>query len=216
MRDRNECQLEIRDYGLKGYDEALSLQKELVEKRQKGKISNTVLILEHPAVITLGARRDLNELLVDKEVLSAGGIEVVSIRRGGGTTAHNPGQVILYPVLHLRSLGLGVGQYVRQLEIVGIELLGRLGVIARRRKGFVGLWVDEKKIGSIGVRLKRWVTYHGMAVNIQNDLSIFDTIVPCGLEGVQITSVQKETGRQNSMDEVKRILSELCRKYWAK
>jgi lipoate-protein ligase B len=209
-----QSELGVRDCGLMGYQEALSLQHKLVEQRQNEKIGNTVLILEHPSVITLGVRKDLNEVLADEDVLKSEAIEVAKVRRGGGCTAHNRGQVVLYPILKLTSLGLGVNEYIRELEAVGIGLLAQLGVIAERRKRFPGLWVDERKIGSIGVRIRKWVSCHGMAINIKNDLSIFKMLVPCGLKGVQITNVLKETGKEHSMTKVKQKLAEICLEHW--
>jgi len=199
----------IRDCGLIEYREALRLQRELHQKRCRGEIPNTVLIAEHPAVITFGMHKDANRLLVDEGELLQRGIEVVRSRRGGGVTAHNPGQLVFYPILNLKQLGFGIGEYIRELEAIGIELLERLGVPSQRRIGFPGLWVGEKKIANIGVRISRFVSYHGMAINIQNDLRIFDFIVPCGLEGVEMTSVWKQTGRVNSMIHVKEVLRRL-------
>ena len=216
MCDKKQiCKLVIRDRGLMAYDEALSLQKELVAQRQKGEICNTALVLEHRPVITLGARASENRLLVSSEKLEEKGIEVVSVRRGGGGTAHNPGQVVLYPIMDLKSLGLGVNEYVRQLEAIGIELLARFGIEAQRRKGFPGLWVGERKIGSIGVKVQRWVTFHGMAINVENDLGIFANIVPCGIDGVRMTNIHSETGKSNLMAEVKSQLAELCAERWS-
>ncbi len=211
-----QSELEVCDCGLMGYREALSLQQDLVKQRQKDQICNTVLILEHSPAVTLGVRKDLNELLVAEEILKQRGIELAKVRRGGGCTAHNPGQVVLYPIIKLPSLGLDVNDYIRELEAIGIELLEQLGVWAERRRGFPGLWTGRKKIGSVGVRLKRWVTFHGMAININNDLSIFETIVPCGLKNVQITNVLKEAGVEHSMPQVKQSLADLCLKHWAK
>jgi lipoate-protein ligase B len=206
--------LVIRDCGLLAYDEALQLQVELCAQRQEDAIENTVLIVEHPAVITLGARQSENKLLADETVIRDRGIELVQIGRGGGTTAHNPGQLVFYPIIKLKSLRLDVTAYVRSLEQIGIDLLGWLGVESGRRKGFPGLWTGEKKIASIGVQLKKWVSFHGMAININNDLGIFDCIVPCGLDQVEMTSVLKETGREADMPAVKAKLSELCLTYW--
>jgi lipoate-protein ligase B len=201
--------LAIRDCGLADYREVLALQQELQDQRQAGLIGDTVLIVEHPAVITLGARQSANKLLVSPDELTRHGIDLVEIRRGGGATAHNPGQLVFYPILHLQELRLDINQYVRTLEAIGIDLLAGLGVESGRRKGFPGLWVGETKIASIGVRVSRFVTCHGMAINIQNDLSIFDLMVPCGLDGVQMTSAQKETGRAYDMERVKARLGEL-------
>jgi len=207
--------LVIRDCGLATYAEALALQLDLCAKRHENAIDNTVLLVEHPAVITLGARKTENKLLQSRENLIRQGIDVVDVRRGGGTTAHNPGQIVVYPILELKSLALDINGYVRQLEAIGIDLLARFGIAAARRKGYPGLWIGEKKIGAIGVQLKKWVTLHGMAININNDLGIFENIVPCGIEGVRITSVKNETGRTESIADVKQRLSRLFVKYFS-
>ena len=199
----------IRDCGLAEYRRVLALQQELQEQRRAGLIDDTVLLVEHPPVITLGARRSANKLLVNPEELTRRGIDLVEIRRGGGATAHNPGQLVFYPILHLQELRLDINRYVRTLEAIGIDLLAGLGVQGGRRKGFPGLWVGARKIASIGVRVSRSVTCHGMAINIQNDLSIFEFMVPCGLDGVQMTSVQKETGKTHKMEQIKASLGEL-------
>jgi lipoate-protein ligase B len=198
--------LTIRDCGLANYREVLALQQELQEQRRSGHVGDTVLIVEHPPVITLGARRSANRLLVGPEELTRQGIDLVEIRRGGGATAHNPGQLVFYPIVHLQELRLDINQYVRTLETIGIELLAELSVQSGRRKGFPGLWVGARKIASIGVRVSRFVTCHGMAINIQNDLRIFQFMVPCGLDGVQMTSVQNETGKIHDMKQIKKQL----------
>ena len=208
-------QLEIRDCGLGEYRQILQLQHELTDKRRRHEIPNTALLVEHPPVITLGARQSFNKLLVGREELGKKHIDVVEIRRGGGTTAHNPGQLVLYPIMHLQSLRLGISEYVRQLEAIGAELLEGLGVDSTARKGFPGLWIDERKIASIGVRVSKFVTFHGMAINIQNDLDIFDFIKPCGLEDIEMTSVLKETGKRHSMDHIKEELTRLLMRYFS-
>jgi len=201
--------VDIIDCGLADYRDILQQQHQLCQKRREGKIPNTVLIAEHPPVITLGARQNANKLLTDRNTLAQQNIDVVNIRRGGGATAHNPGQLVFYPILHLPDFRLGISEYIRELEAIGFELLKQLGVHSQRRKGFPGLWVDEKKIASIGVRVSKSVTYHGMAININNDLSIFDYLIPCGLDGVEMTSVRKETSTRFSMKQVKQKLSQL-------
>jgi len=210
-----ESPLRIIDCGLANYPEVLQLQHRLREKRRRGEISNTVLIVEHLPVITLGARQSANKLLVSKEDLAQKHIDVVDIHRGGGTTAHNPGQLVFYPILHLQQLNLGISEYIRELESIGVELLEQLGVHAERKKGYPGLWVGTKKIASIGVRVSKFITHHGMAINIQNDLSIFDSITPCGMDGVEMTSVLKETGKRHSMSQTKRNLAELLTKHFS-
>jgi len=233
-----ENPLHIRDCRLAEYRAVLQLQHQLREERRKGKIPDTVLIAEHPAVITLGARQSANKLRASREDLAQRHIDVVDIRRGGGTTAHNPGQLVFYPILHLQQLGLGISEYIRQLEATGAELLEQLGVYsykglslsdekeilrcaqndkrgAKERKGFPGLWVGPRKIASIGVRVSKFITYHGMAINIQNDLSIFDFIAPCGLDDIEMTSVLKETGKRHSMSQVKERLSQLLIRHFS-
>lgn len=208
-------EIEVTDGGMMRYAEALALQMELCARRQGDLIANTAVILEHPAVITQGARKSENKLLAAPQWLAEKGIEVVQVGRGGGTTAHNPGQAVMYPVIKLKSLGLGVNEYVRTLEQIGIKLLDGLGVAAERKRGLPGLWVGERKIASIGVQIKKWVTFHGIAINICNDLEIFRYIVPCGLDGVEMTSALKETGQQADMAAVKNELMRLCREAFA-
>ena len=213
-QDKN-CLLQISDCGLVDYRQILQTQQLLREKRHQNEIPNTVLIVEHPAVITLGARQSSNKLLVSRDDLAQKHIDVVDVRRGGGTTAHNPGQLVFYPTLNLQKTGLGISQYIRKLETIGAELLKQLDVHSTRRKGAPGLWIGEKKIASVGVRVSRSITYHGMAINIQNDLSIFDFIVPCGLDNVEMTSVLKETGKNHSMNRVKQKLAELLTEHFS-
>lgn len=212
--------LQIRDCGIADYRQILQLQQDLRTQRQQNEIPNTVLLVEHPAVITLGARQSSNRLMVSRENLAQKHIDVVDVRRGGGTTAHNLGQLVFYPILNLHKKGLGlvrqvgINEYIRELEAIGKELLGRLDVQSTRRKGAPGLWVGERKIASIGVRVSKFITYHGMAINIQNDLSIFDYIVPCGLNNVEMTSVLKETGKEHPMNQIKQKLSEILKEHF--
>jgi len=211
---QDNCLLRIRDCGLADYRQILKLQQLLRRKRQQNEIPNTVLIVEHPAVITLGARKSFNRLLARREDLAQKRIDVVDVRRGGGTTAHNPGQLVFYPILNLQKAGLAINEYIRELEAIGSELLKQLDVPSTRRKDAPGLWVGRRKIASIGVRVSRQITYHGMAINIQNDLSIFDYIVPCGLDNVEMTSVLKETGKEHPMNRIKQKLSEIFKEYF--
>ena len=206
--------IQIRDCGLENFRETLEVQHKLVEQRRQNEIGDTVLIVEHQPVITLGARQNANKLLIERDKLITQGIDVVEIRRGGGATAHNPGQIVFYPILNLQQLRLDINEYIRTLEQIGIELLEQLGVKSERRKGFPGLWADDKKIASIGVRVSRQITHHGMAINIQNDLSIFESIVPCGLENIKMTSVLNETKKEVSMQNVKKYLSQLLTQHF--
>ncbi len=206
---KTDSPLNILVMGPTDYRNVLQMQLQMVEQRQQEKIPNTVLIVEHTPVITLGARQTANRLLTPRVELEQRQIDVIDIRRGGGATAHNPGQLVVYPIINIKQLGLDVGEYIRALEDIGIELLEQLGVQSRRKRGMPGLWVGSKKIASIGVHIARFVTYHGIAINIQNDLSIFDSIVPCGIEGVKMTSVLEQTGKQFSMGLLKGKLSQL-------
>lgn len=216
MTDTNESlPLIIRDCGLMPYTEALDLQMGLCASRIADAINNTVLIVEHPPVITRGARQSENKLLTSEAAIAAKGIELLSVGRGGGTTAHNPGQLVFYPILKLKSLHLDVTAYIRTLEQIGIDLLATLGIQAARVKGKPGLWIGEKKIASLGVQLKKWVSFHGMAININNDLSIFGHFVPCGLDGVVMTSALQETQTDIDMQTVKNRLSELLQSAFA-
>ena len=208
--------LEIIDCGVSAYRPVLERQLELQDLRREGKIVNTVLIVEHEPVVTLGARESNNRLTVSRDELLGRGVDVVEIRRGGGSTAHNPGQMVFYPILNINEMGLGVNEYVRELEQIGIELLEKFGIAAERRKGFPGLWVGERKVASIGVRVSRGITHHGMAINIINDLTIFDCMIPCGIDGVEMTSVYKVTGEKVSMADVKKELSSVLITHFCK
>ena len=199
-------QLRVIDCGLAGYGQILDLQSVLCEQRRNKLAADTILLVEHLPVITLGARKTANKLSASREYISTKGIEVFEIRRGGGITAHNPGQLVIYPILNLFELHIGISEYIARLEQIGQYILKDTGVEGERRKGLPGLWVGEKKIASIGVRVSRGITSHGIALNINNDLSIFDLFVPCGLDGVKMTSAYKETGKICLMNELKQRL----------
>lgn len=201
--------LQIFDCGLAGYTELLKLQYRLRELIKEKKEPNTVLIAEHYPVITFGAREKLNRLVVKKSELARRGVHLVTTRRGGGATAHNPGQLVVYPILKLDDFHLGISEYVRKLEAIGAGLLEKLGLECSAKPGYPGLWVGKKKIASIGVRVSRGVSFHGMAINICNDLSIFDLIEPCGLRGIQIISAQKKHAHLPAMPQVKHLLRQV-------
>ncbi|MBL7106848.1 MAG: lipoyl(octanoyl) transferase LipB [Phycisphaerae bacterium] len=207
--------LKIIDCGLCDYRDILDLQHELSRQRKDGEIVNTVLIVEHPPVITLGANKPKNKLLKTDSQLKEAQIDTVQIRRGGGATAHNPGQLVFYPIMDLHQLGLAITDYVRELESIGIELLSRLGVTSDRKKGYPGLWVGEDKIASIGVRVSRFITHHGMAINICNDLEIFDNMIPCGIDGVVMTSVEKQIGSKIPLQNAKQILIKVLTQHFS-
>jgi lipoate-protein ligase B len=208
------AKINIIDCGIKDYNTVLAMQEKALAQLQAGSDEEKIFIVEHSPVITLGVRTEKNKLLKGDEIIKKAGIEIVSIRRGGGSTAHNPGQLVIYPIINLKKHNLGVSDYVHLLEKIGIEFLAALGVKSDTKKGFPGLWVGEKKIASIGVQIKKWVTFHGIAININNDLSIFDFIVPCGLDNVTMTSAEKELGRKIDIEETKKILKKILLKYF--
>ena len=207
--------LQIRDCGLSEYKKILDLQLELLHERTNETISDSIIIVEHPDVITFGARQSANKLLVSREELAKRNIDIVEIRRGGGTTAHNPGQLVFYPIISLKQMSLGISEYIRTLETIGRELLSQYDLACDVKKGYPGLWVGQKKIASIGVRVSKLITYHGMAINIQNDLGIFDYIEPCGLDNVKMTSLTNETGKKYSMELIKQKLTEILIRHFS-
>jgi lipoate-protein ligase B len=184
--------------GTVSYAEGRALQKRLVQRRLAGEIPDTLVLLEHPHVITLGkvARRE-HLLSVLPEV------EVVETDRGGDITYHGPGQVVGYPILDLAGHRKDVKWYLERLEEVMIRTVARWGIRAGRRPGATGAWVGDSKIGAIGVRVERWVTSHGFALNASTDLRYFDLIVPCGLKGLGVTSIARETGKSVDPVEVR-------------
>lgn len=179
---------EARVLGRIGYAEALALQAETAAAVKAGTSAGAVFILEHAPVITLGANKPVNTVLC-----APPGVAVVQTDRGGGATAHNPGQLVVYPVVALRALGFGVKSFVAWLLELGRELLADYGVAAACRSNPLGLWVGERKIASLGIHVSRGVATHGIAINLDNDLRLFETIVPCGLAGVAMTSAAAET-----------------------
>jgi len=285
--------INIIDCGIKDYQSVLNLQENAFQNLLAGTGNDAIFIVEHPPVITLGARNTANKLSKDAEAIKQAGVEIFQIRRGGGTTAHNPGQLIVYPIINLKKRSLGVSDFVHLLEKIGVEFLAELGLACSTKKGFPGLWIEDNKkpritqitqmkteprintnihkfkikflnsvnpclpcemplrlshrgksvsekssvnqcplnprnlsakalttadpwlkIASIGVQVKKWITIHGIAININNDLSIFDLIVPCGLENVKMTSAQIELGRTINIDDAKNILKKILLKHF--
>ena len=197
-------ELVVRRLGLVPYNDALDLQKTLVEDRRAGRIPDTLLLLEHPHVITLGVKlaEARTHVVATPESLAARGVAVVETGRGGDVTYHGPGQLVAYPILDLRPDRQDVHRYVRDLEAAMIGLCGAYGIIAGRIAGFSGAWVGDRKIGAIGVRISRWITSHGLAFNVSPDLSFFDLIVPCGIADKGVTSLSLELGQVLTIDEV--------------
>lgn len=172
---------EVRDLGRVAYDAAWALQQDLVERRKRALIPDQLLFVEHPHVITMGRNGRAENLLAPEEMLLRAGVAFHHTNRGGDVTYHGPGQTVVYPVFDLREWKRDVGAYVRALEQVVIEALAALGVAAGREPGATGVWVGDAKICAIGVHLSRWVTSHGLALNVTTDLAYFRYIIPCGL-----------------------------------
>jgi len=181
------------------YEEAREAQRRLEGERQRGEIPDVLLLLEHPPVYTRGRRSTAEELPMGAQWYEMQGVEVRDTDRGGRVTYHGPGQLVAYPIVSLRPYGDDVHEYVRRLERVMIGALGEHGVEAGVIDGLTGVWVGERKIGSIGVHVSRGVTTHGLAVNVSNDLQPFEWIVPCGIEGVAMTSLSRELGAEQDL-----------------
>jgi lipoyl(octanoyl) transferase len=195
--------LEVRRLGLVPYAEALDLQKALVEERRAGRVPDLLLLLQHPAVITLGVRRDSrSHVTASERQLAMHGIEVQETGRGGDVTYHGPGQIVGYPILDLRPDRCDVHRYVRDLEEVMIRVCSDYGVAAHRVEGLSGAWVGAEKIGAIGVRISRWITSHGFAFNVTTRLEDFQLIVPCGIADRGVTSLGKLLGEAPSIEQV--------------
>jgi lipoyl(octanoyl) transferase len=186
--------------GLVPYEEARELQRLVAERRRRGEVPDVLLLLEHPPVYTRGRRSQPEELPMGAEWYEAQGIEVRDTDRGGLVTYHGPGQLVAYPIVHLGAYGEDVLMYVRGLERTMIESLGEHGVSARTIEGLTGVWVGQRKVGSIGLHVSRGVTTHGLAVNVNNDLQPFEWVVPCGIEGVAMTSLSRELGAEQDLD----------------
>lgn len=174
------------------YAAAVSWQRELVAARIADELDDHLLLVEHEPVITLGSSAKAAHLLLDPEEFERRGITVVDTDRGGDVTYHGPGQVVLYPIVKLRPGERDLHVYLRTLEEVGIQVLAELGIRAFRSEGRTGIWTASGKIAAIGVRVRRWVTSHGLALNVDVDLAAFTTIVPCGLEDTRISCVAQE------------------------
>jgi lipoyl(octanoyl) transferase len=196
--------LQVRRVGLVPYDEALAMQRQLVEERRADRVPDVLLLLQHPPVITLGVKGDGGRanIVATDEKLADLGIDIRETGRGGDVTYHGPGQIVGYPILDLRPDRCDVHRYVRDIEEVMIRVCAHHGVTAGRIAGLTGTWVGAEKIGAIGVRISRWITSHGFAFNVKTDLQHFELIVPCGISDRGVTSLERAAGRSLALDEV--------------
>ena len=207
--------LNVLNLGLVPYETALQLQRTLMELRKAGRVENTLLLLEHPPVITLGRNAQLSNVLASPEFLTQRGVELFDIDRGGDVTFHGPGQLVAYPIFDLRSFEpkLGAVEFVRRLEEVLIRTCSDFGIATQRIKGLTGVWTyalrnkPEAKIAALGVHISRGVTTHGFALNVSTDLDFFTLIVPCGIIGKPVTSMERELHKKLTMEEVATAVS---------
>jgi len=186
-----------------GYGECHALQNSLLEKVASGSEPSTLLFVEHPPVFSLGAAFQPDNLLFPSAYYEEKGIEVVPTDRGGDITFHGPGQIVAYPLFDLKLIGQDLHKWLRGLEEVVIRLMMNFDLEGYRFPPHTGVWVNGKKVCAIGIKVRRWVSKHGIALNCDNDLSPFDLIVPCGIKGFGVTSLSQEAGRKISMEEVK-------------
>jgi lipoyl(octanoyl) transferase len=218
----NNC-VELRNLGLIDYKEAWDYQENLFDqivaaKQQKRELKtdvltpNFLLFCEHPHVYTIGKSGKDTNLLINEQMLKRHGASLYKINRGGDITYHGPGQLVTYPILDLDNFKLSIKSYIDKLEEVIIRTLNRYGVVATRSDGATGVWLDAtnhakaRKICAIGVRTSHWVSMHGFAFNISTDLSYFEHIIPCGIQGKSVTSLEKELGRKVEMEEVREFV----------
>ena len=195
----------LLDKGYAKYKEIWVLQKNLVEKIIQGKITDTLILVEHPSVITLGKKAKKEEILVSEDFLFQHKIEYFYVDRGGKVTFHGPGQLVAYPIINLSLDGKDIHRYLRNLEEVIIRVLKKLGIEGERVKGYTGVWAKGGKVASIGIGVRRWVTYHGLALNVNTDLSYFSLISPCGIESSKITSLSQILHSPLDMKEIKSL-----------
>ena len=198
---------EARWLGTLDYSEALRVQEHCVQQLGSNEGQEQLLLLEHPHVFTLGRGADSSNILTDRAELRALSVEVHETGRGGDVTYHGPGQLVGYPIVNLRPDRCDVHRYVRDVEEMLIRTIADFGITGSRISGLTGVWVGNDKIGAIGVRIARWITSHGFALNVNTDLSYFRMIVPCGIEGKGVTSISRLLGTRVDIEEVARAVA---------
>ena len=194
--------------GRVAYEEALELQRHIARDRISGALPQDVLLLvEHPPVVTLGRASKGKHLIASPEFLRSKGVELFEVERGGDVTFHGPGQLVGYPIVDLKRHRLDLHWYLRKIEEALINTLAEYDIVAERNPSFTGVWTKGKKIASIGVHARDWVTWHGFALNVTTDLSYFDLMVPCGIDGVVMTSIARELGTDDisAQDVIERV-----------
>lgn len=208
--------MRVEDLGLIGYREAEALQLEALAAVTAGEQENTLYLLEHPKVITLGRQGGAENLLVDESFLKAQSVELVQTARGGNITCHFPGQLVAYPIWRVEKRPGGMKRFFHDMEAAVINTCAHFDVVTRRRPGHPGVWVTEdRKICSMGIGVRRWVTYHGLSLNVARDISLFEMITLCGIPDARPTSLSAEAGREIAMEEVKRVFTRKFREVFA-
>jgi len=200
--------IRVLDLGSRSYQETWDLQKRLQAQRIAGKIDDTLILVEHEPVYTIGKNADRSNLMENHPA----DIKVYQVERGGDITYHGPGQLVGYPILDLHGYQKSVGWYMRSLEEVLIKTLAEFGISAERRPRFTGVWIGEEKIAALGVRLSRWVSMHGFALNVNTDLGYYAGIVPCGISQFGITTMRKILKREINIDEVRPVIIKIFSK----
>ena len=195
--------LQVQDLGNSSYKRTWELQKELQLQRIENKIDDTLLLVEHEPVYTFGKNSDENHLLQNYPE----NVKLFHIERGGDITFHGPGQLVGYPIIDLHNYKMSISWYMHALEEVIIRSLDKFGISADRKDGLTGVWVEDEKIAALGVRISRWVTMHGFALNVNTDLTYYDGIIPCGIFDYGITSMEYILGGKQNISEIKSILS---------
>jgi len=201
--ERESRKLVYCDLGLIDYKDAWDLQKSIHQLRTENKIDDILLLLEHPHTYTLGKTADKQNLVGDKKYLDENKISVYDIDRGGDITYHGPGQIVGYPIINLTNWKQDTHKYLRSLEEVIIKVCREYGLTGKRVQKFTGVWIDERKICAIGIKVSRWITMHGFAFNVNTDLKLFNGIIPCGISDKEVTSLNRELKIEVSLAEVK-------------
>lgn len=196
-------EIQVRDLGTMAYGQALRIQQQAHEARKQVQGPDMLFLVEHLPVITTGRSAKQEHVLLDQVQLQQAGVELFDTGRGGDVTFHGPGQLVAYPIVDLHPDRCDVRRYVRDLEEVMIRVIADYGLRGERVAGLNGTWVQNRKIGAVGVRISRWVTMHGIALNVSTDLAYFDMIIPCGISDRAVTTLEKELGRKIDLAEVK-------------
>ena len=212
MIETQTDQILVQNIGRKSYKAVWDLQKEMQQQRIKGEIDDTLILVEHDPVYTLGKNANEDHLLQSRDE----SVDVFNIERGGDITFHGPGQLVVYPILDLSNYKKSVSWYMRTLEQVLIDTLIEFKITAQRNDGLTGVWVGDQKIAALGVRISRWVTMHGFALNVNPDLSFYDGIIPCGIFDHGVTSMEQLLGETQNNDNVKNMVIEKFNKYFIK